>query len=91
MSEEEGKAIWYFSEVLVDENDMEQWEIVENLIDKLQKENERLNSEINQRIKLKLENEKIGDELYRKIDKLQKENEELKEKIKEYEIGIVKE
>ena len=46
------------------------------LIDKLQKENERLHSEINQRIKLKLENEKIGDELYRKIDKLQKENEE---------------
>ena len=39
----------------------------------LQKENEELHKEINQRIKLKLENEKIADELYNKIKNLQKE------------------
>lgn len=38
MSEEEDLAMWYFGEVLVDENDIEHWKIVENLIDKLQQE-----------------------------------------------------
>ena len=33
----------------------------------------------------------IRDNVFRVIEKLQKENQELKEKIKEYEIGIVKE
>ena len=39
MSKEEKKAIWYCSEILdANENDIEQWKIVENLIDRLQKE-----------------------------------------------------
>ena len=33
----------------------------------------------------------LSKKMYKEIEKLQKENEELKEKIKEYEIGIVKE
>lgn len=33
----------------------------------------------------------LSKKMYKEIDKLQKENQELKEKIKEYEIGIVKE
>lgn len=44
-----------------------------NLISNLQKENEELHKEINQRIKLKLENEKTADDLYNKIKILQKE------------------
>lgn len=39
MTEEEKEAIWYCSEILADnKNDIEHWKIVENLIDKLQKE-----------------------------------------------------
>ena len=37
MSEEEKKAIWYLGEILVDENDVKQWEIIENLIEKQNK------------------------------------------------------
>lgn len=46
---------------------------LEKLTKNLQKENEELHKEINQRIKLKLENEKTADDLYNKIKILQKE------------------
>ena len=47
MSKEEKKAIWYCSEILdANENDIEQWKIVENLIDRLQKELEKANKQL---------------------------------------------
>ena len=49
------------------------WNGALELIASLQKENEELHKEINQRIKLKLENEKNADDLYNKIKILQKE------------------
>ena len=81
MSEEEEKAIWYFSEVLVYENDMEQWKIVENLIDKLQKENQELKEDNShqweERCRLTFELEELKEELdYYK----QKENQEFDER-----------
>lgn len=45
MSEEEKKAIWYFSEVLTYEEDKEQWKVIENLIEKQQKEIKELKRE----------------------------------------------
>lgn len=46
MGEEEKEAIWYCSEILADnKNDIEHWKIVENLIDRLKKENEELKEE----------------------------------------------
>ena len=41
MSEEEKHAIWYFSEAY-DEEDEKQWKVIENLIEKQQKEIEEL-------------------------------------------------
>lgn len=42
MTEEENKAIWYFSELLACEEDEEYWKVIENLIDKKQKQIEQL-------------------------------------------------
>lgn len=72
MSEEEKRAI----ERLKERKDFFFYNgdvIILNLISNLQKENEELHKEINQRIKLKLENEKTADDLYNKIKILQKE------------------
>lgn len=47
MSEEEQEAIWYCSEILADnENDIEHWKTVENLIDKLQKRIDELENHV---------------------------------------------
>lgn len=73
MSEEEDEAMWYFGEVLVDLNDIKQWKIVENLINKLQKENEELKNY--EYIKALLQQ---ADDLKDRIKELQKEKKELK-------------
>lgn len=68
-----------FEELRLYENALE---TVLNLISNLQKENEELHKEINQRIKLKLENEKTADDLYNKIKILQKELDKKDKEIK---------
>lgn len=62
-----------------------------NLVEKLQKENEDLHRKINQRIKLKIENEKIVDTQFipiqkvkDKIEEIQKEYNKLDKQIDEY-------
>lgn len=42
LSEEENKALWYFSEVLTYEEDEEQWKVIVNLIAKQQEKIEEL-------------------------------------------------
>ena len=75
---------------------LEQNQFIDTLktnIIKLQKENEeyhRIKKELI-RVNKKIYDVDTIDELIITIEKLQKENKELKEKIKEYEIGIVKE
>ena len=56
--------------------------IVLYLIEKLQKENEHLHREINRRIKLKIENEKIVDTQFISIQKVKDKIEELNKEIK---------
>ena len=47
MTDEEKEAMWYCTEILADnKNDIEHWKIIENLIDKLQKENKELKEEL---------------------------------------------
>ena len=53
-------------------------------IEKLQKENEDLHREINQRIKLKIENEKIVDTQFISVQKVKDKIEELKQEKKKY-------
>ena len=50
MSEEELSAIWYFQEILDNKYDTENWYIVENLIDRQQKELDKKDKVINKAI-----------------------------------------
>ena len=90
MNEEENKAIERFKHcsgyfVL----DKESSKTILNLIEKLQKENEDLHREINQRIKLKIENEKIVDTQFIPIqkvkDKISERQFELQQEYKDFE------
>ena len=90
MNEEEKKAIERFKHcsgyfVL----DKESSKTILNLIEKLQKENEDLHREINQRIKLKIENEKIVDTQFIPIqkvkDKISERQFELQQEYKDFE------
>ena len=69
MSEEELEAIWYFQEILDNKYDTENWYIVENLIDRLQKELEQ-EKEKNKELE---KNNKIIAQIYR--DDLPKDTE----------------
>jgi len=69
MSEEELKAIWYFQEISDNKYDTENWYIVENLIDRLQKELEQ-EKEKNKELE---KNNKIIAQIYR--DDLPKDTE----------------
>lgn len=76
MSEEENDAMWYCAEILADnKNDIEHWKIIENLIDKLQKELEEKTTML-----------MAGAD---KVKQLEKENEELRDTNKKlYEMGL---
>lgn len=76
MSEEENDAMWYCAEILADnKNDIEHWKIIENLIDKLQKELEEKTTIL-----------MAGAD---KVKQLEKENEELRDTNKKlYEMGL---
>ena len=90
LSDEEKKALrnfkseyetcdHYSSDLIIELDDAE---IILNLIEKQYKEIEELHKEINQRIKLKLENERCADEDFIHKDKIKAKIEELKEDIK---------
>lgn len=64
------------------ENHQIRFKTLLNLIEKLQKENEHLHREINRRIKLKIENEKIVDTQFISIQKVKDKIEELNKEIK---------
>ena len=94
MNEEEKKVIKMldkFYNIKHSDNLEDNIEIVLKLIEKLQKENEELNKEnehlhreINRRIKLKIENEKIVDTQFISIQKIKDKIEELNSRIEIY-------
>ena len=66
------------------ENHQIRFKTLLNIIEKLQKENEHLHREINRRIKLKIENEKIVDTQFISIQKIKDKIEELNSRIEIY-------
>lgn len=88
MSEEEKKVIEEINKRLkntpsgFNENYINDMKYLLNLIAKQQKEIEELHTEINERIKLKIENEQLVDTQFIPKQKVKDKIEELKEKIK---------
>ena len=66
------------------ENHQIRFKTLLNIIEKLQKENEHLHREINRRIKLKIENEKIVDTQFISIQKIKDKIEELNSRLEIY-------